>query len=63
MVPQDTVLVMLVKLVERIPVPAPPPRHRGHPSNLDRRFCGEALCHLPSRKARQDEQQLGAQVP
>ena len=31
MVAQDTVLVQLVKLVDRIPAPAPPPRGRGHP--------------------------------
>jgi hypothetical protein len=31
MVLQDTVLVRLVKLVDRIPVPAPPPRRREHP--------------------------------
>jgi hypothetical protein len=31
MLAQDSVLVMLVKLVDRIPVPAPPPHRRGHP--------------------------------
>jgi hypothetical protein len=31
MIAQDTVLVQLVRLVERIPTPPPPPRHRGRP--------------------------------
>lgn len=39
MVLQDTVLGRLVKLVDRIPVPAPPPRRRGHSVVYsDRRF-------------------------
>ena len=43
MVLQDTVLVMLVKLVERIPVPAPPPRRRGHPVVYSDRLFLKAL--------------------
>ena len=31
MIAQDTVLVQLVRLVERIPTPPPPPRYRGRP--------------------------------
>ena len=31
MIAQDTVLVQLVSLVERIPTPPPPPRYRGRP--------------------------------
>jgi hypothetical protein len=31
MIAQDTILVQLVRLVERIPTPPPPPRHRGRP--------------------------------
>jgi Transposase DDE domain len=31
MIAQDSVLVQLVRLVERIPTPSPPPQHRGRP--------------------------------
>jgi hypothetical protein len=31
MIAQDTILVQLVRLVERIPPPPPPPPHRGRP--------------------------------
>jgi hypothetical protein len=43
MVAQDSVLVMLVKLVDRIPVPAPAPRRRGHPQVYSDRLFLKAL--------------------
>ena len=50
MVLQDTVLVMLVKLVERIPVPAPPPRRRGHPVVYSDRLFLKALVIMIVRR-------------
>ena len=43
MVAQDSVLVMLVKLVDRIPVLAPPPHRRGHPRVYSDRLFLKAL--------------------
>jgi hypothetical protein len=54
MVPQERVLVMLMKLVEAIPQPPPPAkRDRGHPAVYSDRLFLKALvvmivCHLPA---------------
>ena len=50
MVAQDTVLVMLVKLVDRIPIPAPPPRRRGHPRVYSDRLFLKALVIMIVRR-------------
>jgi hypothetical protein len=54
MVPQERVLVMLIKLVDAIPQPSPPTkRGRGHPPVYSERLFLKALvvmivCHLPA---------------
>ena len=51
MVPQDTVLVMLVRLVDRIPLPPPPPtRPRGRPRIYSDRLFLKALVIMIVRR-------------
>jgi Transposase DDE domain len=59
MVLQDTVLVMLVKLVDRIPVPAPPPRRRGHPIVYSDRLFLKALVIMIVRRLGHVHELLG----
>ena len=47
MIPQESILVILVRLIDRIPVPQPPKAGRGHPlAKLQLTFIGELLLPL-----------------
>lgn len=43
MIPQESLLIMLVRLIDRIPVPAPPPPGRGRPKVYPERLFLKAL--------------------
>src|SRR5262245_36897412 len=50
MVAQETLLVTLVKLVDRVPMPAPPPRGRGRPAYYPDRLFLKALVVMVVRR-------------
>ena len=43
MIPQESLLIMLVRLIDRIPMPQPPPPGRGHPKVYPDRLFLKAL--------------------
>lgn len=50
MITQDTVLVQLIRLIERIPSPPPPPRRRGRPIVCSEKLFLKALVIMIVRR-------------
>lgn len=50
MITQDTVLVQLIRLIERIPSPQPPPRRRGRPIVYSEKLFLKALMVMVVRR-------------
>lgn len=52
MIPKEPLLIMLVKLVDHLPTPAPPPRRRGRPDYYAERLFLKALVIMIVRRLR-----------